>query len=572
MAGWLKKQTSLFIGLLIATIGIYIGSKAGIDYRDFPVIGARNLIWILAQTMLLFAAFILAVPVFVLIIEIAGYVRKDERLDRLAKDFARLLPISYSITAILGGLFTLFSYLLFPRFMNYMTAGFKPTYAVFAILVFLESTTLFIYWVTWDRLQGQKKAQHIMLGLLLNILGTLVMMTANSWASFHMSPSGVDAGGKIVGLKDAIFNLTFWPINIHRFIANVSFGGFICAAYAAYKYLSADTDKEKAHYDWMGYTGTFIGVVTMIFLPFAGYYFGMEIYRFNAQMGITFMGGALSKIWLLQAIVIAVIYIGICYYLWLGLDRIPGSERYKRYIPYLSWGLIFTFAVWATPRAWVASLEELAGGTHPIFGTIGIMAPKIVAVNIAILGVILTFLLNRRAGRIIPDGRKGYISVQWAIILLVVIVNMVVLYYSYKVPSVTRIRLSIYTFLFMVPAIGLIYLFDGLILKGAERIKEIQWGKMPPRSQYALIAVAVSNVWAMALLGYGRAAARLNWHIYGVLEDTSRYAGLPAMGRATLVISGITILFLILIGFVFRFTGVEKRSRFPQGEDKGGKG
>lgn len=555
MGGWIKKQLILLIGIGIAALGIYIGAKSGVDYKDFQIIGSRNLIWILAQTMLLFAAFILAVPVFVLIIEVAGYIKKDERLDKLAKDFARLLPVSYSITAVLGGLFTFATYTLFPKFMNYMTGVFKPTYIVFVVLIFLESTAVYIYWTTWDRLGGQKKLQHIVIGLILNILGTLVMMTANIWGSFHLSPAGVDAAGKLLSLKDAIFNFTFWPINIHRFIANVSFGGFICASYAAYKYLSAITPEERAHYDWMGYTGTFIGVVTMIFLPFAGYYFGMEIYSFNAQMGITFMGGALSKIWLLQAIVIAVIYLGICYYLWLGLDRIPGSEKYKKYVPYLSWTMIFAFAVWATPRAWVASLEDMAGGMHPIFGTVGIMAPKIAAVNVAILGVILTFLLNRRAGRIIPDGRKVYVYIQWIIILLIVAVNLVVLYYSYIVPSATRIKLSIYTFLFMVPAIALIYLFDGLLLKGAQRVGEIRWGNMAPRSQYALIIVAVSNVWAMALLGYGRAAARLNWHIYGVLEDTSKYAGLPSLGDATLVISGITLLFLILIGLVFKITG-----------------
>lgn len=555
MGGWVKKQISLFVGIAIAIIGIYLGAKAGVDYKDFPVIGARNVVWVLAQTMLLFAAFILAVPVFVIIIEIAGYIKKDERLDRLAKDFARLLPVSYSITAILGGLFTLASYVLFPKFMNYMTVAFKPIYIVYAVLIFLETSAVYIYWKTWEKLKGEKKLQHIILGLVLNVIGTLVMMTANIWGSFHLSPAGVDAAGKVVNLKEAIFNHTFWPINIHRFIANVSFGGFICAAYAAYKYISSSTDEEKAHYDWMGYTGTFIGVATMIFLPFAGYYFGMEIYSFNAQMGITFMGGALSKIWLLQALVMAVIWIGVCYYLWIGLDRIPGSDKSKKYIPYLSWGLIIAFAVWATPRAWVASLEDMAGGTHPIYGTVGIMAPKIAAVNIAILGVILSFLLNRRAGKIIPEGRKGYIYIQWLLIFLIIVVNIVVLYYSYIVPSATRIKLSIYTFLFMVPAIGLIYLFDGLLLKGARRIGEIQWGNMPPRSQYALIVVAVSNVWAMALLGYGRAAARLNWHIYGALEDTSKYAGLPAMGSATLVISGITLLFLVLIGIVFKVTG-----------------
>ncbi len=555
MGGWIKKQSILLGGIAIAIIGIYIGAKTGVDYRDFQVIGSRNVVWILAQTMLLFAAFILAVPVFVMIIEIAGYVKKDERLDRLAKDFARLLPVSYSITAILGGLFTLASYALFPRFMNYMTGAFKSTYIAFIVLIFLESTLVYIYWTTWDKLKGEKKMQHIILGLVLNVIGTLVMMTANIWGSFHLSPAGTDAAGNVINLREAVFNLTFWPINIHRFIANVSFGGFICAAYAAYKYLSATTAEDKAHYDWMGYTGTFIGVATMIFLPFAGYYFGMEIYRFNAQMGITFMGGALSKIWLLQALVIAVIYLSTCYYLWLGLDRIPGSEKYKKYVPYLSWGLIIAFAVWATPRAWVASLEDMAGGTHPIYGTVGIMAPKIAAVNIAILGVILTFLINRRAGRIIPEGRKGYIYIQWALILLIVIVNIVVLYYSYIVSSALRIKLSIYTFLFMVPAIGGIYFLDGLLLKNAKRVGEIRWGNMAPRSQYALIAVAVSNVWAMALLGYGRAAARLNWHIYGTLEDTSKHAGLPSMGNATLVISGITLLFLVLIGFVFKIAG-----------------
>src|SRR4030067_3288122 len=172
MGGWIKKQIILLGGIGLAIIGIYLGGQAGIDYKDFPVIGSRNVVWILAQTMLLFVAFILAVPVFVMIIEIAGYVKKDEKLDRLAKDFARLLPVSYSITAILGGLFTLASYALFPRFMNYMTGAFKPTYILFAVLIFLESTAVYIYWTTWDKLKGEKKMQHIILGLILNILGT----------------------------------------------------------------------------------------------------------------------------------------------------------------------------------------------------------------------------------------------------------------------------------------------------------------------------------------------------------------------------------------------------------------
>jgi len=545
----------LVVALLVAA---YVVGRAPVveAYKEFPLIGARSAVWIVVQVMLLFAAFILAVPVFTVIIEAMGYLKKDERYDKLARDFSSLLPAAYMVTAFLGSLFTLLSFTLYPKFTGYMAGIFRPTIYIFFGLIILETALLYIWSYTWDKI---KKVNHLWLGIFLNLVGTLVMFVGNAWTSFQTSPAGVDPSGNLVNLTSAIFNYTFWPLNLHRFTANVSFGGFICAAYGAYRFLSAGAPDEKAHYDWMGYTGVFIGIVTTILLPFIGYWFGVEMYRFNEQMGITFMGGALSKIWLLQALVIAVIFIGTCYYLWLGMDRIPGSERYRRYVPYLSWGLIIAFAVWSVPRAWVASLEEMGAGGHPIYGRLGIMAPKIAAVNIAVLMVILTFLLNRRANREVLPGRRVYTYAQWAIIFLVVLVNLIALYYSYIVPSATRIKISIATFVLMIPAIGLIYIFDGLLLKGSRKLGDIRWGHMPPRSQYALIAVTVSNIWAMALLGYGRAAARLNWHVYGIMEDTSKYAGLPAMGEATLIISALTLLFLGLISAVFYFSGTGRQ-------------
>ena len=63
------------------------------DYRAFPVIGSRVLVWVLAQGHLMFAAFVLGVPIFALIAEVIGVVQKNERYDRLAKDFVRLLSM-----------------------------------------------------------------------------------------------------------------------------------------------------------------------------------------------------------------------------------------------------------------------------------------------------------------------------------------------------------------------------------------------------------------------------------------------------------------------------------------------
>jgi hypothetical protein len=61
------------------------------EYRTFPVVGSRVAIWAVAQLHLLFAAFVLAVPLFAFIIEAIGYKTGDRRYDRLAYEFTKLL-------------------------------------------------------------------------------------------------------------------------------------------------------------------------------------------------------------------------------------------------------------------------------------------------------------------------------------------------------------------------------------------------------------------------------------------------------------------------------------------------
>ena len=101
------------------------------------------------------------------------------------------------------------------------------------------------------------------------------------------------------------------------------------AAYAGYRFLSAKTDEERAHYDWMGYVGNFIAIGALIVLPFAGYWLGREIYEYNQQMGITMMGGFMSWLWIIQAFLIGVLFLAGNYYLWVGMGRIPGARALR---------------------------------------------------------------------------------------------------------------------------------------------------------------------------------------------------------------------------------------------------
>ena len=86
-------------------------------------------------------------------------------------------------------------------------------------------------------------------------------------------------------------------------------GGFIVGAYAGIRYLLAVSREEREHYDWMGYVGNFIGVFRYVAPPFAGYWLMREVYQYNQQMGITLMGGFLAWLFILQAMLIGVLFL-----------------------------------------------------------------------------------------------------------------------------------------------------------------------------------------------------------------------------------------------------------------------
>src|SRR5947209_2076344 len=273
-------------------------------YGEFPVIGARAFIWITAEVHLMFAAFVLGVPMFAVVTEAIGIFGGDERYDRLSKEFTRLLLVAYSATAIWGAMLVFGLSTLYPRFWASLTAIFAPSMWLYAALFFIESFTLYLYYYGWDRWKkGRAKLGHWTLGILLNVWGT---------------------------------------------------------------------------------TGNFIAMSALIVLPFAGYWLGREIYQYDQSMGITMMGGFMSWLWVIQAFLIAVLFLTGNYYLWIGMGRIPGAERFRPYTKYLLIVLVLGAIVWGTPHTMIADSKELAamgGSHHPFLGALGVMSAKNTAVN-----------------------------------------------------------------------------------------------------------------------------------------------------------------------------------------------
>ena len=370
------------------------------EYRTFPVVGSRVAIWVVAQLHLLFAAFVLAVPIFAIIVEAIGYKTGDLRYDRLAHEFTKLLSVSFSLTATFGAALTFMLIILYPKFTNYMMSVFSPTFFPYVLLFFAEAFFLYTYYYGWGKFHP---LVHLGLGVGLNVVGTGIMMIANSWLTFMMSPKGVSSQGALLSLTDAMYNYTWMPINVHRFIANIAFGGSIAAAYAAVKFLQAETDEDRAHYDWMGYIGNFVAISAFLPLPFAGYWLAKEIYAYSQTLGLTMMGGAFSWLFIIQAILIGNLFLAANYYLWLGMGRVEGAQPFQRFVKYLLAAIVLCFMVWATPRSIIATVSEIramGGSAHPILGFLGVMSAKNTAVNILILTTFMSFLLYRRTGKI----------------------------------------------------------------------------------------------------------------------------------------------------------------------------
>ena len=658
-------------------------------YRQFLGIDSRKLIWFLAQMHLFFGAFVLGVPLFAVIIEIVGWRNGDQRFDKLAYEFTSLLSVAYATTAAFGGLLAFALFTLYPTFMGYMAGLFKDVMFMYALLFFAETFCLYLYYYGWHWLSAgrpfpmlvrrffqaiglamvvagaafffglfglemrgdtrafitflyilptgigfllikDRKSVHIFIGIMLNVAGTGIMMLANSWAGFMMSPAGVnEAGEATAGLWPIFENILATPIAIHRMLGNLAFGGLVAGSYAAVKFIGAKTAEEKAHYDWMGYIANFVAIAALIPLPFAGYYLGREVYSTSAVMGNNMMGGDFSWTFIIQAILVGSLFLISNYYLWSGMTRIPGAERYYKYIKFILFALIVSFAVWLTPHNLPLSGQEVGemGGSqyHPTLKYLGLMPAKNAVVNLIILATFFSFILYRRGNRVdvvsirnqgmaakvviplaglaaiamvgqyayglltmeaaeldLPADRTQYFRTVGYLLVFECAMGVVAMVLALR--DMGRIGQAIYLastafsvvlflgvygfvvmeqaspflrnvavaqFLQLISCLILVTAIDIFLFRNAKEVGKLQWGRMSIRSQYALLLLTFVITMNMGLMGFIRSGLRTDWHIVGIMRDTSQWAATPSNHTMTQMVSLSVLVFMIGIAFMF---------------------
>ncbi|HEX9154209.1 MAG TPA: cytochrome ubiquinol oxidase subunit I [Nitrospira sp.] len=527
----------------------------------YPRIGSfdsRLLVWFVTQQHTYFGGFVLALPLFCALLEFLGLITKKPalslRYDGLARDLAKVALLALSVTAVVGSLMLAMFIFLYPSFMKYMGGTFKAFMPAYAIIFVGESLLLIVYYYSWNRMaEPGLKWIHAAIGILTNIFGTTLLLLANAWAAFMMSPAGVDAQGRFLGNGWHLLHSALWnPLNVHRFLADIMSGGAVVLAYACYRFFTSKTEGERAYFDWVGYIFLFVTVCALLPMPIAGYWLMRSVYAFRQSMGVTMMGGLLTWLFVVQALLIGALFLGVNYYIWQSMARIKGGERYQPYYQLLLGALTLALFIWLTPHTVMMSAGEvkaMGGAQHPVVGNYGVMSAKNGAINVMILLTTLSFLYYRRANRTMTVSwvRTGNIVI--GALFAVGILNVIWLsIYGFYLPAKVRVGLSSPQAFTTLTVIFASVLINRFMLKGAILHGSVQWGKIPVRGMVGLFGLAAAFTWVMGLMGYIRSSGRLSWHVNELMADVSPWAFTPDLEFAAKMV---TLNMVVFWGAVF---------------------
>ncbi|UCE62851.1 MAG: cytochrome ubiquinol oxidase subunit I [Nitrospirota bacterium] len=560
----LSRSFLMLLGFCIAGAAVAYGQAPDPPPVEFPYTGNRTGVWIVAQLHILFAAFILGAPIFAVVSEWLGYKNNDPKYDRLAKEVIKVTVILYSMTALTGGLFIFVLLATYPGFTTWLIQHFFLIFAViYPLLFILETIVLYTYFYSWDSMKGSKKARHIALGVLLNIVGTVTLFVIDGPTAFMNTPAKAAEGLSLIEfiqtatLWDKVANYSWMPLNLHRLVGNVTFGGFIAGLIAAYMYMRSKSDEERSYYDWMGFVGNMIGVGALLLLPFMGYLLAYELCDYDASICPYMMADQLSMFFEMQGAMVGLIFLASNYYIWLSMKRIQGVENVK-----------------------ISGLVMLAVILMPvIMGIAWKLFPPPEWQSLIFLAalVILPAVLSKLPGLRFTVSAFTMIKVGF---LMIVVADAIWMtphgFVATQALATEDLELPSWASeLALMPAknaaaFTLVFLtiVNYILYNRAIRGGTIVWGKIDFASQFVLIFLAFSAIWTMGLMGTVRSLTRKYYHVYNLMPDFTPEAFTPTLAYSAWWITGVTLVFFIVVSFAILVTlrVPEQKAQAPIGE------
>ncbi len=269
-----------------------------------PIIGKNVVIGVLVQTHILFAAFIIGAVLIAATSEYLGMVTKQPRYERFARNLARFVVLLFASGAALAITFVLALVTLFPVFFSYLQNIFFWVFLVEAFMFLGQIIIVYAWYNVWDKL-AYRKTLHVTFGFIAGFFGLMAMTMIDAVASYMLTP----AEAPVTNVARTFLNQTMVPLNMHRFVGNFSYAGFLIAGWGAWRYLKSTREDDREYYDWMGHFGLLWGFGFLIIQPVIGYGYLKGIRESSPEAFNTIMLGERSWVFNLLAMYLAIMSI-----------------------------------------------------------------------------------------------------------------------------------------------------------------------------------------------------------------------------------------------------------------------
>jgi cytochrome d ubiquinol oxidase subunit I len=271
---------------------------------QFPVIGNKLMIVLLVMPHILIATFIIGITLIAPVAEYIGLVTKQAKYERFARNAAKFTVLIFASGSALAISFVLALITLYPVLWSYLQNIFFWVLLVEAFMFLGQIIIVYAWYNAWDRM-AYRKSLHVIFGFIAGLFGVVQMTFINAVGAYMLSPS--EALPTDVGWT--YLNPTFLPLNMHRFVGNLSFVGFLIAGWGAWRYLHSTTEGDRGYYDWMGHWGLIWGFGFLILQPVIGYGYLKEIREHNTAAFDYIMAG--DKSWLFNLLMIELAIMGV---------------------------------------------------------------------------------------------------------------------------------------------------------------------------------------------------------------------------------------------------------------------
>src|ERR671920_372321 len=266
---------------------------------DVPIIGKNVVIAVLVQSHILFAAFIIGAVLIAATSEYLGMVTKQTNYERFARNLARFVVLLFASGAALAITFVLALVTLFPVFFSILQNIFFWVFLVEAFMFLGQIIIVYAWYNVWDKL-AYRKSLHVVFGFVAGFFGLMAMTMIDAVASFMLTPAEVTSQADLVARS--FLNQTMVPLNMHRFVGNFSYAGFLIAGWAGFRYLRVTREDDREYYDWLGHFGLLWGFGFLIMQPIIGYGYLKGIRESAPDAFNTIMLG--SKAWVFNLLVL----------------------------------------------------------------------------------------------------------------------------------------------------------------------------------------------------------------------------------------------------------------------------